>query len=240
MQTSQQLTLNVNLRDGFRFKSFYVAPQSENAETLGILRNIASFASVASFSEIQQNILWGEAHAGKTHLLQACCAKVTDSHDVISYIPLKEMASFGIEILNGLSFSKLIALDDIDFVLGDKEWEISIFNLINQCRESGQHLLMSSTKNPRKMDCMLPDLASRLIWGGSYRIRALNDEDKPKALQARADQRGFKLTDRVVEYLYRRYPRDIESLMALLDKLDKESLRKKAVITIPFVREVLK
>jgi len=233
MQISKQLTLNVNLRDGFCFESFYVAPESKNAETLGILQNIASF------SESQQNILWGEIHSGKTHLLQACCAKVTDLHDVISYIPLKEMASYGVDILTGLSFSKLIALDDIDHVIGDKDWEVAIFNLINQCRESGQYLLMSSTQNPRQLDCVLPDLASRLIWGGSYQIKALADADKPRALQARAEQRGFKLTDRVINYLYRRYPRDIESLMVLLDKLDEESLRKKAVITVPFVREIL-
>ncbi len=233
MQISNQLTLNVNLRDGFRFKSFYVAPESENAEILGILQNIASF------SESSQNILWGEMHSGKTHLLQACCAKVTDLHDVISYIPLKDMASFGVDVLTGLSFSKLIALDDIDHVIGNKNWEVAIFNLINQCRESGQYLLMSSTQNPRLLDCILPDLASRLIWGGSYQIKALADADKPRALQARAEQRGFKLTDRVIDYLYRRYPRDIESLMMLLDKLDKESLRQKAVITVPFVREVL-
>jgi len=234
MQLSQQLTLNVNLRDGFRFESYYIAPQCDNYETVGILREIASLSGA------QQNILWGQSHSGKTHLLQACCAKVTESHDVISYIPLKEMASLGVEILTGLSFSKLIALDDIDHVIANKEWELALFNFINQCKESGQFLLMSSTQNPRHLECLLPDLASRLIWGGSYQIQALSDVDKPKALQARAEQRGFKLTDRVIDYLYRRYPRDIESLMILLDKLDKESLRKKAVITVPFVREVLK
>ncbi len=237
MSEPQQLTLKVQFRDGFRFESFYVAPQAENIEVFGILQNLSSIKV-----ESQQLMLWGESQAGKTHLLQACCAKeaASHSHSVVSYIPLKEVASFGIEILNGLSFSRLIVLDDIDFVIGDKEWETSLFNLINHCRASGQQLLMSSTQNPRQLNCLLPDLASRLIWGGSYLIRALNDEDKPKALQARAEQRGFKLTDRVIDYIYRRYPRDIESLMTLLDKLDKESLRQKAVITIPFVREVLK
>jgi len=234
MQIPQQLTLNVNLRDGYRFKTYYVSPHSANAETIEILRQIASLETT------QQNILWGEKHSGKTHLLQACCSKVTDAHDVISYLPLKEMVSLGVDVLTGLSFSKLIALDDIDAVIGDKEWEIALFNLINQCRESGQCLLMSSSQNPRQIDCLLPDLASRLIWGGSYQIKALSDEDKPKAMQLRAEQRGFKLTDRVIDYLYRRYPRDIKSLMLLLDKLDKESLRKKAMITIPFVREVIK
>jgi len=236
MLPPQQLTLNISLRDGFRFKSFYVAPQSENAEILGILNYFVSSIEIES----KQIVLWGESQSGKTHLLQACCAKETDSHHAVSYIPLKELAPFGTEVLSGLSFSKLIVLDDIHLVLGDRKWELALFNLINNCRESGQHLLLSSMQNPRLLNCILPDLASRLIWGGSYQIRALNDKDKPKALQVRAEQRGFTLNDRVIDYLFRRYPRDIESLMKLLDKLDKESLRKKAVITVPFVREVLK
>lgn len=234
MMPTQQLALNVNLRDGYRFKSFYTAVNSENAETLDILRQFISAI------EPQQNILWGEASSGKTHLLQACCAKEAEKYRSVTYIPLKILASSGVDVLTGLSHSALIVLDDIDRVIGDKPWEVALFHLINRCRESKQRLLMSSTQNPRKLDCVLPDLASRLIWGGSYQLQALSDDDKPKAIQARAEQRGFKLTDRVIEYLYRRYPRDIESLMELLDKLDKESLRQKAVITIPFVKDVLK
>lgn len=232
--SNQQLVLNVNLRDGYRFESFYIAPKSENAETLGILQHF-----IIS-TEPQQNILWGETGSGKTHLLQACCAKEAEIQSSLIYIPLKLLAASGVDIFSGLSHYPLIVLDDIDAVIGDKEWEIALFNLINNCREGKQRLLMSSSQNPRKLDCTLPDLASRLIWGGSYQLQALNDEEKLKAIQARAEQRGFKLTDRVIEYLYRRYPRDIESLMEILDKLDKESLRKKAVITIPFVRETLK
>ena len=98
---------------------------------------------------------------------------------------------------------------------------------------------MSTSNNPRKLDCLLPDLASRLIWGGSFQLKILNDEDKPKALKTKAAQRGFELNDRVIEYLFRHYPRDIGSLMDLLDKLDKESLVQKTKITVPFVKQVI-
>jgi len=231
--TQQQLTLNVNLRDGFRFDSFYVESKSTNAETVSILR------SFVKSTEPQQNCLWGEAQSGKTHLLQAFCAEEAEAHRTVSYIPLKEIANSGIDILSGLSHSQLIALDDIDSVIGEKNWEVALFNLINITRENGQRLLLSTTQNPRMLECILPDLASRLIWGGSYQLHALRDEDKPKVLQVRANQRGFELNDRVIDYLYRRYPRDIESLMEILDKLDEESLRQKTIITVPFVKQVL-
>ena len=229
----EQLTLNVNLRDGLIFGSYYVAPESSNAEVVNVLQSI--FTS----KEAQQNIIWGEKSAGKTHLLQACCAKAAEIHRTVSYIPLKVFKEYGTQALDGLGQSKLIVIDDIEEVLGEKDWEVALFNLINITRENDQSLLLSSVENPRKLECILPDLASRLIWGGSYQLQSLTDEEKPKALQARAEQRGFKLKDNVIEYLYRRYPRDIESLMEILNILDKESFRQQSLITVPFVKEIL-
>jgi len=230
----EQLTLNVNLRDELIFDSYYVAPDSANAEVVNVLQSI--FTS----SDAQQNIIWGEKSSGKTHLLQACCAKAAEVHHTVSYIPLKDFKVYGTAVLEGLVQSKLIVIDDVEAVLGDREWEVALFNLINITRENGQSLLLSSVENPRKLDGILPDLASRLIWGGSYQLQALTDEEKPKALQARAEQRGFKLKDNVIEYVYRRYPRDIESLMEILNKLDEESFRQKSLITIPFAKQILK
>lgn len=230
---SEQLTLNVNLKEGLRFESFYVDANSANAETLQILK------SFVDSNQQQQNIIWGESSSGKTHLLQACCARQTKTNHAVSYIPLKVLGLHGPSVLKGLSNAPLVVVDDVDSVIGDKDWETALFNLINQTRDNNQRLLMSTENNPRNIECILSDLASRLIWGGSYQLQILSDEDKPKALKARASQRGFDLNDRVVEYLFRHYPRDIETLMDILDKLDEESLRLKTKITVPFVKQVL-
>jgi DnaA family protein len=231
--SSQQLTLKVNLRDGFRFDSYYADETSENFETCRVLE------SFVDSEEQQQNILWGESYSGKTHLLQACCTKEAENNRPVSYLPLTILKTYGSEVLVGLSQSQLLVVDDVDSVIGDKTWETALFNLINQTRDNKQRLLLSSQQNPRRLDCLLPDLASRLIWGGSYQLHALSDDEKPKALKARAEQRGFELNDRVLEYLFRHYPRDIESMMEILNKLDEESLRQKNVITVPFVKQVL-
>lgn len=230
---SEQLTLNVNLKEGLRFESFFVETGTANAETLQILK------SFVESKEQQQNIVWGESSSGKTHLLQACCAHQAKNNRVVSYIPLKVLGLHGPTVLKGLTNAPLVVVDDVDSIIGNKEWETSLFNLINQTRDNNQRLLLSSQNNPRNLDCILPDLASRLIWGGSYQLQILSDEDKPKALKARATQRGFDLNDRVLEYLFRHYPRDIESLMDILNKLDEESLRLKTKITVPFVKQVL-
>lgn len=232
--SAEQLTLNVNLKEGLRFESFFAEKGSTNAETLQILQSF-----VVSHTP-QQNIIWGDSLSGKTHLLQACCAHHGQYlQGVVSYFPLKVLSMHGPSILHGAANASLIVVDDIDSVTGDKHWETALFNLINQVRDNGKRLLLSAQDNPRQLNCLLPDLASRLIWGGSYQLHVLSDADKPKALQARASQRGFDLNDRVVEYLFRHYPRDIGSLMDMLNKLDEASLREKNKVTIPFVKQVL-
>ena len=230
----QQFTLNIKLRDGFRFDSFCCGESAPNAEVLTLLQDFLSIRNKA-----QQAVIWGASLSGKTHLLQAACAKDSEAQQVVSYIPLKIIKQSGIEVLSGHNQAHLIVIDDIDQVVGDLTWETALFNLINESRENKQLLLMSMTQNPRMLECQLPDLASRLIWGSSYQIQALSDEETLTALQLRAKKRGFELNDLVISYLHRRYPRDIESLMEVLDKLDEASLQQKARITIPFVKKVL-
>ena len=123
---SQQLTLNVNLREGYRFDSFYVEKGSKlsNYEVYNVLR------AFAHSDEPQQNLIWGETLSGKSHLLQACCAEASLQNQPVSYIPLKVLSTYGEDVLESLSHAQLVVIDDIDQVIGNKVWEIALFNLI--------------------------------------------------------------------------------------------------------------
>jgi DnaA-homolog protein len=54
-----------------------------------------------------------------------------------------------------------------------------------------------------------------------------------------AQGRGFTLTYEVAAYLLRKWKRDIPSLLAVLDALDRYSLEIKRPVTVPLAREVL-
>ncbi len=231
---SKQLTLNIALRDGLRFSSFYY--KDENSQTYFILK---AFSEASQQIGIQQILLWGDEQSGKSHLLQACCYQLAEQGLHASYLPLKILSSHGTQILSGLQHSDLIVIDDIDNILGDKSWEEALFNLIHQARLVGQRLLLSSTKNPNDFKCHFSDLLPHLIQGSCYQLIPLSQEEKPQLLQFRAQQRGFSLNDKVIDYIYKRYPQDLRSLLKILDTLDRESLQKKAKITIPFVKQIL-
>ncbi|MCK5896648.1 MAG: DnaA regulatory inactivator Hda [Cocleimonas sp.] len=231
---SKQLTLKIALRDGLRFSSFYF--NDDNSQVYFILK---AFSQASQQIGIQQVFLWGDEKSGKSHLLQACCYQLAEQGLHASYLPLKVLSLYGTQILSGLHSSNLIVIDDIDTVLGDKDWEIALFDLINQAHSLGQRLLFSASINPFELDCFLSALYTRLVWGSSYKLLGLNDEERPEILRSRAQQRGFDLSDRVIDYIHKHYPQDTASLLEILDKLDQQSLQQKARITIPFVKQVL-
>lgn len=227
----QQMILNVATGDGLSFNSFYTS--QENLDLQSLLKTFSER------SETTQIFVWGEQYSGKTHLLQACCNHATNLGQRVSYLPLKALVGYGAGVMQGLDNMDLVVVDDVDQVAGNRDWEEGLFGLINQARTGQQRLLFSATENPRHLKCSLPDLASRLIWGETYTLQSLSDDDKNLALKQRASQRGFELTDRVLDYLSRHYPRDMGSLLSILEVLDQESIRQQAKITVPFIKQVL-
>lgn len=227
----QQLTLDIALRDGFQFNSFYT--NRDNVDAVNLLKLIATKQEQGQF------FFWGKSQTGKSHLLQACCQQASLAGIGISYLPLKILSIHGTSCLKSFSTATLIVVDDIDSILGNMEWEEALFHLINETKLNKQTLLISASDGPRHLHCKLPDLASRLLWGASYQIHELSDQDKFLALQLRARQRGFEIPDRVVDYLYKRYPRELDTLIEILNNIDEKSLSTGRKITLPLIKEAL-
>ena len=71
-------------------------------------------------------------------------------------------------------------------------------------------------------------------------LRVLDEREQQQALQLRARVRGFELPDETLQWLQRRFPRDMASLYELLDTLDEAALTAQRRLTVPFIREVLR
>ncbi len=156
--------------------------------------------------------LWGTPGSGKSHLLQAC---------------------------NDLALERDLPLSVVDDVHTlDEEAQIELFNYFNQLRASGGILITSGNAAPTQMG-LRDDLATRLAWGLVYQLHPLSDEEKAKALKTHAKERGMKLPDEVVDYCLRYLRRDLPTLMAILNALDKWSLTEKKPITVPMLKKML-
>lgn len=128
-------------------------------------------------------------------------------------------------------------VDDVETL--DEAAQVALFNTINEARQSGGAVLAAGNAPPAQLP-LREDLKSRLAWGLVYQVKPLSDEERIVFLRAEAARRGLQLADEVISYLLARVRRDLPSLTALLDRLDRASLEQKRAITLPLLRETLK
>ncbi|MEN6587709.1 MAG: DnaA regulatory inactivator Hda [Sulfuricella sp.] len=172
--------------------------------------------------------IWGEPGSGKSHLLRAWIHAAQQRGRPAVYVPG--------EIPLQWEDGGLVAVDDVARL--DQDGQIALFHLYNRLRETGGALLVSGPVAPGGLD-VRPDLLTRLGWGLVYQVHSLNDEEKAVALQAHARARGFSLPQEVLDYLLRHWRRDLPSLMAVLDALDRYTLEQQRPVTLPLLRQLL-
>jgi len=153
--------------------------------------------------------IWGEAGSGKTHLAQAFAA-----------------ASAG--------RPRYRVIDDVERLAEDLQ--ISLFNDFNE--RNFDFLLATAQAAPRDVP-LRRDLATRLATGLTYRVLPLSDAEKRDALAAHAHARGFELGEEVSAYLLTHARRDMGSLIAALDALDRYSLETGRPITVPLLKAAM-
>ena len=225
----RQLPLGVRLPDRAVFASFLPA---RNVEALEHARRVAA----GEFAGLTW--LCGPPGVGKTHLLQAICSAASERLRA-GYVPLAEFAPLGIEVLEGLPQLECLCMDDLDAVIGRLEWERALFALLRELQDAGGRLVLAASAPPALLRWALPDLGSRCAAAAVLQLRPLDESEQQAALRLRARVRGLELPDETLQWLQRRFPRDMRSLYELLDTLDEAALAAQRRITIPFIREVL-
>lgn len=131
----------------------------------------------------------------------------------------------------------LVVADDVELL--DAAGQISLFNAINAARDAGGTVLAAGNAPPAQL-ALREDLKSRLAWGLVYHVKPLTDAEKALTLHGEAARRGLKLSDEVVWYLLTHVRRDLRSLIALLDRIDRASLEQHRAVTLPLVRELIR
>ncbi|MBS0378399.1 MAG: DnaA regulatory inactivator Hda [Proteobacteria bacterium] len=225
----RQIPLGLKLPDRAVFGTYLSA---RNVEAVTHLQEVARGAVRA--------LTWiaGPPGSGKTHLLQATCAAARAPAQA-GYLPLHELAPLGPEVLEGVAQLELLCIDDLERIAGHPDWERALFGVVREMGESGGALVMAARSPPSLLPWQLPDLSSRCAAGHVLALRALDEAEQRQALMLRARVRGFELPEETLQWLLRRFPRDMGSLYGLLDTLDEAALAAQRRLTIPFIREVL-
>ncbi|MDX1551290.1 MAG: DnaA regulatory inactivator Hda [Marinobacter sp.] len=229
--SASQLVLGVKLRDDARFDNFH---GDRNAAAATHLRE-----ACGQPVPVPVIAVCGDADTGKSHLLQAVCHLAEQRQQGAVCVSVEELLPFGPEALAGLENQSVICLDDLDLIAGLESWEEAVFHLYNRVNDRGNLMVVSLSEVPGEVPFLLPDLISRLRHGLTIQLGINRDDDRLRILMARAEQRGLVLGDDVAAFILRRAPRKLADLLAMLDRLDENSLRAQRRLTIPFVKSVM-
>jgi DnaA family protein len=197
-----------------------------NAEAVERLRELAARREGERFV-----YLWGASASGRTHLLRATLAALRDSGTRVVYCGADaDLLALEPEAVDAA------AVDDVDNYGGLAQG--ALFRLYNALREKGGTLIAAGSMAAARLP-LRADIVTRLAWGLVYEIHALSDAEKAQALAEHAAVRGFSLRPEVVRYLLTHARRDMRTLMALVESLDRYSLEAKRPITLSLLRELL-
>jgi len=230
-----QLPLNIRLSEINQFGNFV---PGQNEELVALLEDSITSLSVDTKPAVEIIFIWGGAGAGKTHLLQAACQKARDLEIESVYLPLGQPGVDQPGILEDLFSLPLICIDNVQDIAGQPSWEAALFGLYESVRGRGM-VLIASERAPSESGIRLPDLVSRFKRGLVYGLKSLDHEQRMQVLRQRARLRGITISDEAAAFIEKNFPRDMPSLVRLLEQLDHESLAQQRKITIPFIKSML-
>jgi len=224
---SRQLTLDFGTPPPATFDNFFV---DANAELVTRLRGLDDALAAGPVAD-RTFYLWGAPGSGRSHLLQALTRDAPPGQ--ARYLgPPSSLDAFAFD-----PRVPLYAIDDCDCLTDTQQ--IALFNLFNEVRAHPACAFVAAGSAAPLALGVREDLRTRLGWGLVFHLKPLSDENKVEVLKHAAKERGITLAEDVPAYLLTRCHRDMPSLMALLDALDRFSLEQKRAVTLPLLRAFL-
>jgi DnaA family protein len=197
-----------------------------NAEVLERLEALAASPGAERFVYV-----WAPPASGKTHLLRATLAALERGGSRVAYVE----ADADLSKIDAAAIDAA-AVDDVDRLGGSAQ--IALFGLYNVLREKGGTLIAAGNAPPSGLT-LRADVVTRLAWGLVYEVHALSDAEKAQALSEHAASLGFALQPEAIRYLLTHTRRDMRTLIATVEALDRYSLEAKRAVTLPLLRELL-
>ena len=189
-------------------------------------RNIELMAQLAAMldgSAAERMVyVWGAPGSGKSYVLAA-------------WADACEARGMTVD-LTGQQAAQAVIADQVE--TWNEAQQHAGFATFNRVREAGGLWLAAGDVAPADLPVM-PELRTRLGWGLVFQLHGLDDAEKRAALAHYAQTLGFRLEPQVADYLLNHTARDMQSLLRVLEALDRFSLETRRPITLPLLRQLL-
>jgi chromosomal replication initiator protein len=196
----------------------------------------------------------GGVGLGKTHLLNAIGLELQSENNVMFISAERFMYHFiksikKNDMVNFKDFfrkSSVFIIDDIQFIRGKESLQEEFFHTFNSLMEKGSQIIISSDRNPTKLDRVQERIKSRLAGGLVVDIDTPDLELKVNIIRTKIIeiQNQFKeninLSEDVINYIANESKTNIRELIGILNRVIAFSRVHNKILSIGDCKNILK
>ncbi len=233
----------------FTFENFVVGKPNELAHAAArrVAEACASPVHTVPFNPL---FIYGGVGLGKTHLMHAIAWHVrlfAPSRKVIYLSAEKFMYQFirALRFRSTIDFKDefrsvdLLMIDDVQFIAGKDSTQEEFFHTFNALVDQNRQIVISADKSPSSLEGLEERMRSRLGWGLAADIHPTTYELRLGILQSKAEQRGLRLPQKVMEFLAHKIVSNVRELEGALNRITAQMQLIGRDITLESAQEVL-
>ena len=240
--------LSAPLDPRFTFEDFIVGKPNELAHAAArrVAEACANPTQIVPFNPL---FLYGGVGLGKTHLMHAIAWHIR-MHAPVRKVIYLSAEKFMYQFIRALRFKStmdfkeefrsvdLLMIDDVQFISGKDSTQEEFFHTFNALVDQNRQIVISADKSPSDLE-VEERMRSRLGWGLVADIHPTTYELRLGILQAKAEQNGVQLPQKVTEFLAHKIVSNVRELEGALNRIIAQMQFVGRDITLETAQEVL-
>ena len=232
------------LDERFKFGNFVVGRSNELAHAAA--RRVAE-AKTVPFNPL---FLYGGVGLGKTHLMHAIAWHITE-REPRRRVLYMSAEKFMYQFIRALRYRTImdfkeqfrsvdvLMIDDIQFIAGKDSTQEEFFHTFNALVDQNRQIIVSADKSPSDLEGMEERLKSRLGCGLVADIHPTDYELRLGILQAKGEQIGAEIPDKVLEFLAHKITSNVRELEGALNRIVAHATLVGRPVTLETTQDVL-
>ncbi|MFM8413593.1 MAG: DnaA ATPase domain-containing protein [Planctomycetota bacterium] len=235
-----------------------VAPQRRPGRTLGDFvvgqSNRMAMAAVELATsrpgEMSPLVIHGPTGVGKTHLLEAVCARFRELRPSATaiFLAAEQFTTGFLQALHGSGLpgfrrtcrsAELLVIDDLQFFVGKRATIQELQQTLDALQRQRCQIVLGCDREPESLTELGPELLTRLRGGMAARLLPPDYDVRRGIVAALCRARGLDVPDEVVHYVASHMTRHARELQGAVNRLEATSMMLGVPVDLGLAEEAL-